>query len=394
MTVFSPSLEPDPMPRRQSESYSQYLVRSHHSVAIALRKLLNAWTDAYPEAARTDLLARFRSGDDILFLSAFFELYLYVLLSKLDYEMEIHPRIGGTRDNRPDFLLHGRTGERAYLEAVLATETSEIDRARQALKNVLIDTLNDMNSPNFFINMKMRGLPTSPLSTSRLKRDLRLWLDSLDPDLCLEILRKADFEQLPEFFWEDDGWRVKFQAHPKSAGLRGQANVRTVGIQDTGIRRVDPAKALRKALKKKASRYGELEHPYVVAVNFVQPFADMIAVEEALFGTELMDVSSDRLGKVTFEIDRGEDGVLIGGGKPRNTRLSAVLIAVSLHPTTIASTDSSIYLYHNPWAEKPYMGPLERLTQFRVEDGKRLRIPGSPGKDILGIGPEWLYEES
>lgn len=382
------------MPRRESESYAQYLERSSHSVANAIRRLLDGWVEAYPEGARADLLARLRSGDDTLFQSAFFELYLYILIRKLGYEVEIHPGIAKGQEKRPDFLLHGPGNERIYLEAIIATETSHEDRARQSLKSVLIDTLNDMESPNFFVNIETRGLPKSPPSTARLKHDLRLWLDSLDPDSCLEILRRSDFNQLPELRWEHDGWQVKFTAHPKSLGLRGQADVRTVGIQHTGIRRIDPAKALRKALKKKISRYGRLDYPYVVAVNFTQPFADITAVEEALFGTELMSVSASPENTVALELERARDGVLIGGDNPRNTRLSAVLIVATLHPTTIASTESSIFLYHNPWAERPYEGPLERLTQFRVEKGRRVRTSGLPGKDILGVEPGWLHEES
>ncbi|HEY2293383.1 MAG TPA: hypothetical protein VGM86_21995 [Thermoanaerobaculia bacterium] len=359
---------------------------------MAIRKLLDAWIAGYPEVGGTEILSRFRSGDDTLFLSAFFELYIYTLLSRLGYGMEVHPSVRAGGEKRPDFLLHGPDKERLYLEAILATETSAADRARQSLRSMLVDILNDMESPNFFVNMKTKGLPNSAPSTVRLKRDLRLWLDSLDPDLCLEMLRRSDFDQLPEFEWEHDGWRVKFQAHPKSVNLRGKSNVRTIGIQQSGIRRVDPAKALRKALKTKISRYGELEYPYVVAVNFTQPFADIIAVEEALFGTELMSMAEDQAGKVSLELERAGDGILIGNGKPRNTRLSAVLIAISLHPTTIASTDSSIFLYHNPWAKRPYEGPLERLTHYRVEEGRRVRIPGLPGKDILGVDPSWLYE--
>lgn len=390
--IFSPETQSDLKPRRHSETYSQYLGRSSHSVAVAIRKLLDGWIGVYPEAHRAELIARFRSGDDILFQSTFFELFLYILLLKAGYEVEIHPAITGSKRTRPDFLLHGPNGERTFLEAVLVNELSGEERAGKALRNVLFDGLNDLESPNFFVNAKWRGQPGSAPSIFRLKRDVSTWLDSLDPAQCEEALKASGLRGLPTLQWEHDGWKVKFQAHPKSARLRGEPGVPTLGIQMPEIRQSNTSEAIRKALKKKASRYGKLGCPFVVAVNSLQHTADRLSIAEALFGTEQVTFLVDQEDNEEMELGRAGDGVLVGNNQVRNTRISAILVAVSLVPTTIASTDSSLCLYHNPWAEWPYTGPLCRLTQVKADAGELVTIRGAQAKDLLDIDPGWLYE--
>lgn len=392
MSIFSLDNQSDLRPRRHSETYSQYLGRSSHSIAVAIRRLLESWISAYPEAERAEMVARLRSGNDIAFQSAFFELFLYILLSKVGYEVEIHPEIAGLTRARPDFLLHGPSGERVYLEAVLVTEMSEQERAGKALRDVLLDGLNDLESPNFFVNAKWRGQPGSAPSISRLKRDILSWLNSLDPTHCEELLRTSGLRGLPTFRWEHDGWLVKFQAHPKTTKLRGKSGVPTLGIQMPEIRRSNASKAMRKALKKKASRYGRLGCPFVVAVNSLHHTMDRISIDEALFGTEQVTFLADQEGNEKVALDRAGDGVLVGNDQVRNTRISAIFVAVSLVPTTIASNDSSLYFYHNPWAEWPYDGPLCRLTQVKAESGKLVVISGMQAKDLLDVDPGWLYE--
>lgn len=393
MTVFPLTTRSDSRPRRQSETYSQYLGRSSHSIAVAIRRLLDDWLSAYPEAEYAEMVARFRSGDETLFQSAFFELFLYTLLCKIGYEVEIHPPVAGSTGTRPDFLLLGPNREGVYLEAVLSTETSKEERAGKALRDVLLDGLSDLESPDFFVNVKWRGQPKSAPPIARLKRELLTWLNSLDPGHCEELLRTSGLRGLPELQWEHDGWRVKFQAHPKSARLRGQPDVPTLGIQMPEIRQSNASKAIRKALKRKASRYGKLDCPFVVAVNSLQPAIDRLSIEEALFGAEQITFAVDQEGNEEVELCRADDGVLIGNGQARNTRISAILVAVSLVPTTIASTDSSLYLYHNPWAARLYDGPLCRLTQVKAEAGKLVTINGLQAKDLLDVDPSWLYKE-
>jgi hypothetical protein len=49
--------------------------------------------------------------------------------------------------------------------------------------------------------------------------------------------------------------------------------------------RIDPSREIRPALKKKASRYGKLDHPYLVALNKLSSRHSEAAVIDALLGT-------------------------------------------------------------------------------------------------------------
>ena len=68
------------------------------------------------------------------YLSAFSELILYELLVRFRHRVEVHPPSNRGTAKRSDFLVRSETGERFYMEAVLATdETDDTAAARSRL---------------------------------------------------------------------------------------------------------------------------------------------------------------------------------------------------------------------------------------------------------------------
>jgi hypothetical protein len=61
--------------------------------------------------------------------------------------------------------------------------------------------------------------------------------------------------------------------------------------------RIDPSREIRPALKKKATRYGKLEHPYLVALNALSTHHHEEAVSDALLGTPYVEISTGPDGK-------------------------------------------------------------------------------------------------
>jgi hypothetical protein len=121
-------------------------------------------------------------------------------------------------------------------------------------------------------------------------------------------------------------------------------------------------------------------------VNVLQPYADSFAVDEALFGSDLVVPQ----GELEFSLKRAGDGIFIGPKGPHNTRLSGVLFAMSVFPTTVAVAD--VFLYHHPRARYPYTGPLCGLKQFRLGSNGPEELKGRSTKDVLGIDTSWLGE--
>jgi len=140
---------------------------------------------------------------------------------------------------------------------------------------------------------------------------------------------------------------------------------------------------IRDAIRKKASRYGLLEKPYIIALNVITLRLDHTHVMEALFGTEQYNVSFESPSEHKSRMTRARDGVLSGPDGPQNTRVSAVLVIKSVNPWNMAFRD--ICIYHNPWARKPYSGSLAILSEVSPKDGFLKFKQGKHPIEVFGV---------
>jgi hypothetical protein len=122
--LFDDSERTETRIKRERESRFAYLNSSARAPMTAARKVFEQWFDSYPESGRSDLRARFRSPIDGQHQSAFWELYLHEVFSRLGFTLEPHPDIDGSR-NHPDFLVKEGDVRRFYLEGVVAGLPSE-----------------------------------------------------------------------------------------------------------------------------------------------------------------------------------------------------------------------------------------------------------------------------
>jgi hypothetical protein len=383
--LFLNTSQSDPAPRWGGEAHYPYLERSSHFIAIAIRELLEQWFRQFPENGRAEIATRIRSGDEMNFVSAFFELYLNALLRGLGYSVEVHPEPNPALKTRPDFLVKEEGVDAFYLEATVATELSAADRGASRLRETALRAVNQMESPNFFLNVRERGNPATAPSLKKLKGTLSQWLSTLDPDEAMRMLKEGGPRNLPSIMYRHEEWTVEFSAMPKSLKLRGQPDVPTIGIHvGGGFTPVLTADAVKRALKRKLGKYGILDLPYIVAVNASESFGDSTAIHEALFGSEAYFVDDDDEG--VGILDRQQDGFFSVKGK--NTRISAALMLPGLHPTTVAVVEPR--LFHNPSANLPLDGRICLLSQGTAYDGRLEIISGISAREVLKIDADWL----
>lgn len=152
---------------------------------------------------------------------------------------------------------------------------------------------------------------------------------------------------------------------------------------------IEPAAAIKKKLDEKAKRYGSVDRPYVVAVSPESLFVDDVEICDALFGGEPATVVTLTGFGTGFEREIREEGAWRGQSAPRNRAISAALMCVRLSPWSVARAE--LRLYHNPWAERPYAGEVNRLAQAVVEGGAIKRLPGQAIAEILRIPPNWPH---
>lgn len=365
-----------------AERLYDYLNRSGRPEMGRIRDLLEDWFQRYPGEHQNELRAAFPDK----FESCFFELYLHELLLRLGCEIEIHPEMKSTA-RRPDFLVRQPDGTRFILEAVLATGKSRKELATEARTNEVYDALDRMHSPNFFVGMRTLGAPLTPPPARKMREFLERNLAELDPDDVSFQEAQEDFDSLPHWLFEHDGWRIDFFPVPKKREARGKEGVRPLGaFLPMEMEWLDPQTPIREVIKDKATRYGKLELPFIVAVNALEDFARREHIMDALFGREQW-VFYRNDPKAHFQ--RKLDGIWTSPSGPIHTRLSGVLTAIRLRPQSVS--EKGLCLYHNPWAQLPYQGVLDRLPRAipDMDDHCIKFVDGIPPRELFGLPTGW-----
>ena len=376
---------------RYSEPQFVYLDRSARPEAKLIRALLEDWFSHYPQSEAADLRARFRSSNDLQHHSAFFELFVHELLLKLGLHPQIHPALPQITTKHPDFLVESPSNKSFYMEAVVVANISEDEYAARARMNVVYDSINRLDSPNFFIGMDIQGAPQTPPPAGPIRSFLSRNLAGLNPDKMMTLL-ESGLDALPHWHYQYEDWEIDFYPIPKSSEARGKPGTRPIGLQFYGLKFMDARTTIRNALCTKAGRYGDLDLPYVVAVNALDRSTDFMAIMEALFGKEKYIIDVSRSKSSEPEMTRELDGVWTSKSGPRYTRLSAALVIVGLSPWNLPR--ANIRLYHNPWANLSYDSELTLLPQavpsadqMKLEDGKSL-------SSVLDLPYEWPEMDS
>lgn len=387
MTLFDEINRIDNGPALYAEPQFTYLNRSARQDVRRVRAVLEDWFSRYPAGEQADLRGRLRSPDDSHHRAAFFELFLHELLLRLGCRVQIHPSPSEATTKCPDFLVESPNDTPFYTEAVLASDESAQETAARARMNTVYDALDRMDSPNFFIGMNLRGAPQTPPPVKQIRSFLIKRLASLDPDEIASYLESAGLDALPHWPYEHEGWEIVFFPIPKSPNLRGKAGVRPIGVQSSGWHWLDTRLAIRDAVVTKASRYGDLDLPYVIAVNALGEHVDRIDIMEALFGREQLLIRDMPFAPNEPEMVRAPDGAWTSKSGPRYTRVSAVLIAAPVFPWNVPR--APICLYHNPWANKPCTGELTLLPQA-IPNGDRMEWEdGESLARIFGLSSGW-----
>jgi hypothetical protein len=378
--------------RRHTEPLFDYLNRSARPSMERIRNILEEWFSRYPLVGRNELRTRFCSSDDIAHQSAFFELYVHEFLSILGYRVEVHPDVPA-RHTHPEFLIAQGENPIFYLEATLASGPQD-EKTADKRENIVYETIDNMNSPNFFIGVKVHGSPSTPPPGRKWRGFLEKWLSELDPDAIGEKLKSDGLEGLPSITLNHDGWNVTFQAIPKSPKARGKQGVRPIGIRFFGFQECKEDEWIRKAIKEKATKYGNLDLPYLIAINVLSIFSnDDHMIMDALFGKEGVTLYRLPSGGSDQKLTRAPNGAFRGPHGPQNTRVSGVIICNELLWGNI--TKINPVLWHNPWASFPFSQDSWAFPQYVPDPDKNRLEPKSGRKaaDLFGLPEGWPMQD-
>lgn len=383
--LFSDRPRTDATPKRNRESDFSFLDRSARPEMERVRQFLEELARAYPAGEMEELCARVRSSNDPNFRSATFELILHAALVKLGYALQPHPELPNGSAARPDFHVAAPGGREFYLEAVLASENNGADPAAEARIGTTLDALSHASHSNFMVAVESEGVPTSQPSGGRLRSAALAWLDSLDPDEIQALIDAQGFDAAPNLAWSHEDWQVTLRPIPLRSEKRGQSTT-LVGVLNGGGGVIDAWTPIRNAVKFKGSKYGELEKPLLVAVNFDSFRLDRIDEMQALYGQEQFVFAVDEPSKEP-RFERAPNGAWYGKKGPQATRVSGVWLFNDLSPYTVASRRQTIYF--NPWAALSLPDVLKQMPHAVAKDNKMQWENGIGLRQVFELPEGW-----
>ena len=384
--LFNVPPSADLSPASYSEPHFAYLARSGRPSFARVRTLVEDWLAAVPKPHRSELASRLRTTEDHHFEAAFFELYLHELCRRLGYHVTCHPR-AGTKGRRPDFFM--RSPHTRFLIEAATLSASNRERAEESRRSVLIDALNSLDCPDYFLRIEHVGTLKTPPSLRQLRHDVRRFLANLEYDAVREAVQTGGIESAPAMTFRHGDFRLRLSAIPVGPQHRADSQHMPVGILCPGEAYwVDDRTPLREKVREKASRYGRLRRPLIVAVNAANTHLRHEVVMEALFGSEALRLRWDTGGELLEpEPERRADGAWIGPRGPRHRTVSAVLIVSSLLPWSVAACE--LVVYHNPWARYPIGVEALPFAQFVPEGNRLVGRAGKVVREILDLPASW-----
>jgi hypothetical protein len=165
--------------------------------------------------------------------------------------------------------------------------------------------------------------------------------------------------------------------------MYGAINGRIVGAPPS-------SEGLRRALESKATKYGELDLPYAIAVfDRTDALAYLSSqfprqVAEVLFGSERWRSTEDVL-----RMDRAANGWFGLVGAPRRQGVSAVLVFPSAEPWFLAEPRGQPLLVRHPWATRPLPDGILPTNEFVANEREVRVLPGRPFSKILDLPEPW-----
>jgi hypothetical protein len=155
------------------------------------------------------------------------------------------------------------------------------------------------------------------------------------------------------------------------------------------FRIVDAHEGVSAAIAGKATKYGNLDLPFLIALNVLDELADLTDVKNGVLGEECVEVTRHSNGSVSQCPSRNRNGAWYGPRGPQNKTVSAVLAALRLSPWNIRVNTPA--LIHNPWAHRPFHPDLWRMPQLvpNMADRRLETRAGDSASDVLGLTAPW-----
>jgi hypothetical protein len=255
--------------------------------------------------------------------------------------------------------------------------------AEQLRHGRLADLVNRdlLPTAGYFVDFRIEKADRDP-SPRKFVRFLEGRLNELPDPGELQLPPRAGRSDLPSATYVEDGVHIGVSFMPMSPGApaRTDPDARIVGTGAMVGGEVNTVERLRDRVSAKAGgRYAIDEAPFLVAVGLHQVFESDHEIVTALYGTEAVDLRSEKL-------IRRNDGIFGWDSRRpegRNRRVSGVAILRRLHPPWDPD-QIDVAVLSNAWAARAWPSDHLRAT----------RRFGEVGDDDRSTQLGWIEETS
>ena len=378
-------------PLLRGEHLFDFYDRMEGNAFDAYRERINLWASDLPVEA-ADIIARMRSRDDQNYDTALAELIIYQTFRRLSFCLTFHPEVID-ENNHPDFLISNSSGEKtAYLE-VTTINRPAYDVGRDNREGVVFGALNSIEiAADLRLVYSVEEFGAASPSAKKLCRAVMQWVEE-HADAA-----RAGQHITRDFQFHD--WRIKLGLLGGASEKLDTSKIALWGsIAGKFVGQLEQLNSLKKSLNLKASRYGTLDLPYIIAVFdrtdtlawFESDFAGNVA--ESLFGTEVHEDIMLTSGKVIGGGIRDIDGWFGCLETPKHSNVSAVIVFPEVSLWCFSKKRGQPIFVRNPWATHPITSdllPIRHLimtrTDWKLTAGQRM-------SEILGFPSPWPTPE-
>lgn len=375
MKLFEEKKRTDLAPSKHIDNTFDFYDRSAQINFKIIRNTLNSWFEKYPKSEQKELKNRFKTE----FSSAFFELFLHELFHKQGFSLSPHPSLADT-NKKPDFLVKGN-GIEFYVEAIEATGKSDEERAHENWAKILYDSINTINSPNFLLGLnELFFKTTNQPKVAKIVRYIESKLPDYDPDTY-------NNDNAEPIICEDENLRLEISLIPRQLKYRGKEGNQAIGVYPGESFFGGVEDVIKLAVKKKATRYGKLDKPYLVCINSTsEKGTDEFAIMNALFGSLKCTFSTNPANR-NEKWERSFDGIFRDSKGAKFTRVSGLLIT-SVFPANLHV--ANYWLVKHPFSVNDLAFENFQLSKIIVEGGQIKKMEGKTIKDVLEILDNWI----
>ena len=378
-------------PADRAETTYSFLDRSSKPEFERVRDMLERWIGRLPEKQQRDAVAKMRRNTpgahkyEIQFNAAFFELFLHEFLLGTGGEVVVEPMINGLT---PDFKVTEELADGSQLTYVIEAKDIDLERGTKLERDwnelTVLDTLDEICSPDFRLHIRMEGKLESLPRKANLKRTFEKLLREARYEEVLLVSQGQqglNLEHLPSASFPHGSWMVTGYLMPVSPERRGKT-MGFVGSVSMGVDNVDDIGKTKDRLGRKARRYKNVEN-LIIALR-----CDISnnRLDEVLFGSQRFTfyVHNDPTDATPLpepHYSQKLNGFWFNSGGPINGHVIGVMALYGVHPGTLDR--SRAVFYSNPYFDKPMPAWTKLITHAEYSDGEVRIVEGVAPKTFL-----------